>query len=307
MSCSQIASPIDLSQLPIQRFTGRLWWPWLLTLVFVLPLVMAGTGQAQSPCGGSDNLCQTPLGEYAIALPEVKGKDPVPALIYFHGAGGSGPRTMRNKGMIEAFRKRGYAIIAPSGLKRPNSRFGPGWSFLPFGEKQRDELAFTREVLADAANRHNIDRQNVLMSGFSTGGSLVWYLACQDPGIARAYAPVAGAFWRPHPISADCTGPVRLLHTHGWRDKTVPLEGRPLGGGRVYQGDVFEGLRILREINGCNQLRADTFNTKGRFWRRTWTKCVPGSALEFALHTGGHGVPKGWAAMAMDWFEAMPR
>ena len=172
---------------------------------------------------------------------------------------------MRNKGMIEAFRKRGYAIIAPSGLKRPQLTFWTGLVVFAVGEKQRDELAFTREVLADAANRHNIDRQNVLMSGFSTGGSLVWYLACQDPespGLMRPLPVHSGG-----PIPSAQIAPVRsgLLHTHGWRDKTVPLEGRPLGGGRVYQGDVFEGLRILREINGCNQLRADTFNTKGTF------------------------------------------
>ena len=43
------------------------------------------------------------------------------------------------------------------------------------------------------------------------------------PG-AAAYAPVAGSFWRPHPDMEACAGPVDLLHTHGWRDKTVPLD-----------------------------------------------------------------------------------
>jgi len=250
--------------------------------------------------------CGTPLGQYALHLPaKIEQGEAVPALLYFHGAGGSGPKALRNKGMLNTFAERGYAIIAPSGLKRPNSRFGPGWSFLPFREKRRDELDFAREILADASNKHGIDRNNILISGFSIGGSLAWYLACQDPHLGRAFAPVAGAFWRPHPKSSDCKGPVQLLHTHGWRDGTVPLEGRPLGGGRIYQGDVFAGLRILREINGCTQLRADKFNTSDRFWRRKWTRCIDGSNLEFALHTGGHGVPKGWAEMAIDWFESL--
>ena len=98
-----------------------------------------------------------------------------------------------------------------------------------------------------------------------------------------------------------------MLHTHGWRDGTVPLEGRPLLAGQIYQGDVFAGLQILRELNGCTQLRADKFDTKGKFWRRKWTRCTSGTALEFALHTGGHGVPKGWADMALEWFEALPK
>ncbi|NKB51806.1 MAG: polyhydroxybutyrate depolymerase [Rhizobiaceae bacterium] len=250
--------------------------------------------------------CEIQLGHYALHLPEVSDEaKPVPALLYFHGAGSSGPKAMRNKGMLKTFTERGYAIIAPSGLRRPNSRFGPGWSFLPFREKRRDELAFAHQILEDAARNHNINRDKILVSGFSVGGSLAWYLACQDPDLGRAFAPVAGAFWRPHPASTDCKSPIKLLHTHGWRDGTVPLEGRPLGGGRIYQGDVFEGLRIMRKVNGCAQLRANKFNTAGKFWRRKWTRCVEGSALEFALHTGGHGVPKGWAEMAIDWFEKL--
>ncbi|MEM8751171.1 MAG: polyhydroxybutyrate depolymerase [Pseudomonadota bacterium] len=259
-------------------------------------------------CGTQMNACKTSLGEYSIRLPDGDGgvdNGRVPALLYFHGAGGSGPRAMRNEGMIEAFLARGYAVIAPSGLKRPNSRFGPGWSFLPFREKQRDELSFAREVLGDAASRFGIDRARVMMGGFSIGGSLTWYLACEDPTIARAFVPVGGAFWRPHPKSADCAGPLRMFHTHGWRDGTVPLEGRPLGGGRIYQGDVFHGLELLREVNGCDGLRADQFDTQGRYWQRWWSKCRPGTALRFALHPGGHSVPKGWAEMVINWFEEL--
>ncbi len=181
--------------------------------------------------------------------------------------------------MVSGFLARGWAVIAPDGLARPGSRFGPGWSFHPSRPRQRDELAFTREVLADAARRFDIDRSRVLLAGFSVGGSLVWYLACADPGLAAAYAPVAGAFWRPHPAMGACAGPVRLLHTHGWRDETVPLEGRPLGGGGILQGDVFHGLEILRDANGCTGLRADAYDTSGPFWRRWWTRCTPGSAL----------------------------
>ncbi len=278
------------------------------TTLFIATLVLSlssSLSHGQQACGTAENLCTTPLGKYAVKLPPKADGKLVPALLYFHGAGGSGPRAMKNKGMIKAFTDRGYAVIAPSGLKRPNTRFGPGWSFLPFRAKQRDELAFAKEILAHAAKTHNIDRNRIMMSGFSIGGSLVWYLACQDPNVAKAYTPVASAFWRPHPVTEDCKGPVKMLHTHGWRDGTVPLEGRPLGGGRIFQGDVFEGLRIMREVNGCSQLRADKFNTKGKFWRRQWTKCTEDSALEFALHTGGHGVPSGWATMAIDWFEEL--
>lgn len=274
-----------------------------LLLVLTIPLPVSAQQQV---CGREGAACEVPLGTYRIALPRTPPPETgYPAMIFFHGAGGTGARTLSNTGMVDTFLARGYAVIAPDGLVRPNSRFGPGWSFHPQREKQRDEMAFSREVLDDATIRFGIDRSRVLMSGFSIGGSLTWYLACEDPGIASAFAPVAGAFWRPHPVAADCKGPVRLFHTHGWRDETVPLEGRPLGNGQIIQGDVFYGLQLMRELNGCDQLRADEYDTDGPYWIRWWTRCEPGTALRLALHTGGHSVPSDWAEMAIDWFEGL--
>ncbi len=278
----------------------------LFSLMFLLPLAMPVS--SKQVCGIGENECETSLGKYNIELPaRADPAQKIPAMIYLHGAGGSGQRSLKNREMVETFLSRGYAVIAPSGLQRPNTRFGPGWSFHPNRKKQRDELSFMREVMDDASERFNLQRDTMLMTGFSIGGSMVWYLACQDPGLAKAYAPVAGSFWRPHDAGTDCNGPVKLMHTHGWRDGTVPLEGRVLGGGRIEQGDVFQGLQILRRVNGCNNYKADRYDTAGKFWKRWWVKCKPGSALQFNLFDGGHGVPKGWASEAIDWFEALDK
>ena len=281
--------------------------PLIRLLIPVLATVyLTQTAHAEQSCGVGENECKTALGAYNIELPDGWNRSArIPAMIYFHGAGGSGQRSLKNREMVETFLDRGYAVIAPSGLIRPGSRFGALWSFLPQRKKQRDELAFAKEVLDDAASKFNINRNQILMTGFSIGGSLTWYLACQDPTVAKAYAPVAGAFWRPHPVADDCAGPVKLLHTHGWRDTTVPLEGRPLRNGTLYQGDVFQGLQIMRKVNGCDGLRADSFETSGKFWNRWWTRCEPESRLQLNLHTGGHSVPKGWAKEAIDWFETL--
>ncbi len=271
-------------------------------LLAVLALCLATPAFPDQPCGATGPACAVPLGEYRIALPE----DPAPAagypaVMFFHGFGGTGAETLANAGMVDTFLARGWAVIAPEGLGR-EGRAGGGWSFHPDRPKARDELTFTRQVLDAAAAAHGVDRDRVLLGGFSIGASLTWYLACADPGLAAAYAPVAGAFWRPHPEMGACAGPVRLLHTHGWRDETVPLEGRPLRSD-VLQGDVFYGLEILRDANGCEGMRADAYDTSGPYWRRWWTRCTPGSALELALHTGGHTVPPDWAGLALDWFD----
>ena len=271
---------------------------WLAGAAFGL-----AASSAMAACGGMQVACQLPSGQYHILLPD-GAAGPVPAVMFLHGAGGTGAGVMRNGAMCESLLARGYALIAPSGLSR-TGRNGGFWAFHAQLPGRRDEAAFFRDVAADSADRHGVDRDRIILAGFSIGGSTVSYQACAAPDAFAAYAPVAGSFWRPHPDS--CAGPVRLFHTHGWTDGTVPLEGRPLRNGTIYQGDVFHAMSIWRDANGCDRLRADGFDMSQEFWHRRWDNCVEGSALEFVLFPGGHRVPQSWADAMLDWFEALPQ
>lgn len=271
----------------------------------LLLLQVAAPQAAPADCGNLAAPCEVPLGSYYIALP---AKAPPsgqkqPFVLFFHGAGGMGTTVLEPGSFLRPFVDAGYAVIGANGLVRPGNAFGAGWSFRPEGPQMRDELAFARQVMADAADRFGLDRKRALVTGFSIGGSLAWYLACREPALGAAYAPLAGGFWRPHPTS--CAGPVDLLQTHGWRDRTVPLEGRPLRGGELYQGDIFEGLQLWRGVNGCKGLRPDAFMTNAVFWQRSWTACDSGRELSLVLHAGDHdGIPMEWAEMARLWFES---
>ncbi|MDU9003959.1 alpha/beta hydrolase family esterase [Sedimentitalea todarodis] len=257
------------------------------------------TGAAQAACGPEPDACLLQDGEYHVVLPDTKSAR-TPMVLFLHGWGSSGDRTLNNTGMVNALQARGYAIVAPTGSRSVGSGNGHGWTFYP-GWDGRDETDFLKRVRADAADRFDLDEDRTLLAGFSGGGFMVNYLACKEPMAFAAYAPVSGGFWRPHPT--ECAAPVRLFHTHGWRDTTVPLEGRILGGGRFQQGDIFAGLEIWRAANQCPDEKATEFSETGHFWRRAWTGCTPGSALELALFPGGHSVPAGWSDMVLDWFE----
>lgn len=272
----------------------------ILTVAALGLLTRAHITQAAT-CGAPELPCNVPLGQYNVVAPAWhEGDGPRPVVVHFHGAGSSGTDVVRDAALVDPIVSRGYVVIAPTGLSRPG-RSGGSWSF---GNRpsRRDELDFVRQVLDDAVPRFHLDRERVLLTGFSLGGSLVWYLACQAPDEFAAYAPVAGGFWVPQPSS--CAGPVKLLHTHGWRDQTVPLEGRPLRPG-LAQSDIFAGLALWRSVDGCVGERPDTFDTDGTFWRRTWNDCRLGTTLELALHQGGHEVPEGWPTLALDWFESV--
>lgn len=274
-------------------------------LAGVVSVVLPISAAADQSCGGPKTPCETANGSYHIVVPDRPG--PHPVMMFLHGAGGQGSSLVRPSGTSKQAVERGYAYIAPNGLIRPG-RNRPGWSFHPDFPGQRDEAAFLQEVMNDAATRFNIDRDHSILAGFSIGGSLVSYIACATPGAFGAYAPMSGSFWRPHP--SGCVGPVRLLHTHGWRDQVVPLEGRlirQIAGRDFAQGDVFHAMTLWRAANGCDNYRADRFQTDGDFWRRIWTDCTPGTALELALFDGGHGVPAGWGDMVFDWLEGLEK
>lgn len=265
-----------------------------------LGLALATPASAQTACGTADTPCALPEGDYLMERPEAA---PVAgAVVFLHGWGSSAAGVLRNRAVVDPVLARGYAMVAPNGTPR-DSGGGRRWSFHPAFPQDRDEAAFFASLIDDLANRHGVPRDRILLSGFSAGGFMTSYLACAEPDIAAAYAPVSGGFWRPHPEA--CAGPVRLLHVHGWSDPVVPLEGRFLRNGEVAQGDIFHGLEIWRAANGCDAMRPDSFATDGAAWRRVWTDCTPGSALEFVLFPGGHQVPAWWADMALDWFEGL--
>ncbi len=265
-------------------------------------------GATQAAACSDTDPCIVESGNYFVALPE-EHDGPIPAVFWIHGYGSSGAAIFRHSDVPDAILSKGYALIGLNGLPRAEGG-GNTWSFHPDHPsipQRRDEIAYITEVRDDAIEQFGLDPDHVILAGFSIGGSMTSYLACAAPETFTAYAPLSGSFWRPHPET--CAGPVKLLHTHGWSDGTVPLEGRVLRGGdtrdpdMLAQGDVFHAMEIWRQTNECVHLKADFMRAYDEVWRRAWTSCADGSSLDFALFPGGHIIPNGWAAMMMNWAE----
>ncbi len=266
-------------------------WTWLCAAALsLISLPALACGEAQTPC-------EIEGGFYHAEAPA--GEGPHPAVIFLHGWGGRGVGLVRNRGLVEALNTRGYAILAPQGMPRRPGDGGGSWNVRQ-NPAARDDIAFLASVAEDAVERFDIDPDRVVLAGFSLGGMMVWRVACSAPETFAAYTPIAGLLWRPLP--QECEGPVKLHHTHGWSDPVVPLEGRIVGSG-IQQGDVFAGLTILRAAAGCTTDAPDGFDRRDAYQIRRWTGCGEGAWLEMALHPGGHAIPKGWAALALDWFE----
>ena len=272
----------------------------LVIALAVLALAVAPVSARADGCGTPDGECPTAQGFYRLVVP-ARARGTLPALLYLHGWGSSSASIVKNRAMLALLAARGYALIVPEGKSISPQRPQKNWTVRDGSNYDRDDIAFLAEVLEDAARR-GVDRDRILMSGFSRGGSMVWDIACHAPDMVRAYAPIAGAFWLPMP--EGCLRGADLFHTHGWRDKVIPLEGRSVGGGTRTQGDTFASLKILRAANRCPVEQPDVKEVdEDGSLTRAWTSC-PGGNIEFWIHPGHHGTPKGWLTRALDWFEA---
>lgn len=262
--------------------------------LFVLSSVPA---IAQSePCGDAQTPCSVDTGTYHMSVP---ASEPRGVVVLLHGGGGHG-RGLLKTNLARQSVERGFIFVAPNGV-HPGNRFPNNWAVRADNTHfETDDIPFLDDVLDHVAETQDVDREKVLLSGFSRGGSMVWDVACHAPDLARAYAPSAGAFWDSLPET--CVGPVDLFHTHGWNDRTVPLEGRPLRNGTVFQGDVWESLKILRETNGCTSRHPTRSVVEDDQWFKHWEDCAAGR-IDLMLHPGGHGSPRGWAPRTLDWFE----
>lgn len=270
-----------------------------MTRILSLILACACGSAFAADCGG-EVACEVDGGVYHALVPEAP---PRGAVLFLHGYRGTSSGVTSNEELADDILDRGYAVVAPSGMPIEPGSDGGRWNARA-SEDWRDDTAFLLRVADDAAARFGLPRDQILAAGFSGGGMMVWRVACDAPDAFAAYAPVAGLMWRPLPD--ECAGPVRLHHAHGWSDTVVPIEGRSFRGGRITQGDLFQGLDLMRTAAGCRRDDPDAYDRDGETLIRAWHDCAPGAEIVLSLHPGGHMVPPGWSERALDWFEAEP-
>jgi polyhydroxybutyrate depolymerase len=265
-----------------------------VTIVALLTLPQISVG-AEAACLDGKASCKVAAGRYHIAWPPGVPRDKkVPAVVALHSWGGTGAGLIQSGRMIRVLLAQGYAVVAPEGLARQQGA-GNSWE-VQIASARRDDPAFVKSVADDAARRFNLDRDRMLLVGFSVGGSMVAYTACRYPSAFKGFAPVSGSFWQPQPTS--CAGPVNYLHSHGKSDNTMPLAGRVVGKG-LRQGNVLKALDTFAGATGCGESTSSADGSK------KWKGCAGGRSVRMDMYPGGHSVPKGWANRVVAWFESL--
>jgi polyhydroxybutyrate depolymerase len=241
--------------------------------ICLLALWLAPMAQA---CG-HDSDCSIGDRSYRISLPEGQ-RGPVGAVLWAHGYGGSAAGVMRNMSLRRMVHAKGLALIAAQGVN--------GTWDLPNGPRTPDstgasELSYFEAVIADAQARFDIDPARLVSSGFSAGGMMVWNLACARPETFAGFVPFSGTFWLTPPETC-ATPAASLVHIHGDRDTTVPLDGRAIGPTR--QGKVSDALQMYSNLGSFGPVQ----NVDRDMLRCTQQDNPAGDILEFCLFEGGH-------------------
>ncbi len=130
-----------------------------------------------------------------------------------------------------------FIIVTPPGSFRGGIQ---GW----YTVNKDDTYLFS--VVREMKRNFNIDENMIFFVGFSQGGAMAYWLACQNPKIMAAFVSIGG--WiTATPQQANCSAdPVHVLEIHGTNDEVIPF----LGGGSIMPAET--AVRTLANFFGCS-------------------------------------------------------
>lgn len=167
---------------------------------------------------------------YAAHVPS--GEGPHPTVIALHGWGAGAHDLLGLAPMLHGGRALMLCPQGPVALPIGGGMYGYGWFPLVPGEPP-DPAAFRhgaerlRRFVDVALDRYPVDRERVVVAGFSQGGLMAYDLGLRDP--ERCAGIVGLSTWFPPPLAADIPRrpeheSLPVLVMHGTTDQMVPVE-----------------------------------------------------------------------------------
>ena len=175
-----------------------------------------------------------------------------PLILLLHGYGGSA--TDYCPKMVQTALDNGFAICVPQGAKDPEGE--PSWNVgYPFQQGwEMDDVDFLCELASSLAVEHNLNSNDIFVTGMSNGGEMSYLLAHQKPDFFAAFAPIAGLTMQWMKDSLTINKAVSLMEVHGTSDTVSMWEGDPenTGGWGAYLS-VPEAVRRFADKAACKE------------------------------------------------------
>jgi polyhydroxybutyrate depolymerase len=265
---------------------------WIVLAVIVSSCVPAGTGTTQIALTPVPLEEQLEPGDYhqSILINDVHRSYnlhipsnyqpgvPVPLVINLHGRGGTAFGQDRLSFMTDKAEQEGFIVLTPQARGSPAT-----WWPAP-GPNGQEDLEFFRELIAQIENQLSIDPARIFVTGFSNGGAMANWLACNLSEKIAAIAPVAGA----HPQMNTCEPryPVAVIIFHGQEDRTVPYLG---DGDYLPPVPAWSAAWAYRNSCDPNPAMDTPLQTATR---QTWSECSNNSTVMlYTIEGGRHDWP----------------
>lgn len=196
--------------------------------------------------------------KYIIHLPPLLPPNS-PLVFMLHSYGGTAFNMIDYTGMSEIADANQFAVCYPEGTK---DEWGVNCWNLHYDFQMGmniDDVDFLDCLAVYLQNKHHLDPEKTYCSGHSNGGDMCYMIACQDSGIFKAVAAVAGCLMKWIHDSCYNASPIPVFEIHGTEDETTLWNG-DLGnvqGYGPYYGVPFT-FDFWTTVNNCQNELIDT-------------------------------------------------
>lgn len=191
---------------------------------------------------------------YLLYIPSNPGPGPRPAVVVFHGHGGSAQGVVDRNGRnpsshwLEIADREGLILVIPDGVEGPDGK--QGWNDCRADAETNpeiDDVAFFERVLNEVAQQVALDEGAVFVTGLSNGGHFALRLAIERPNLLAAVGAVAAAM----PEASECaepTEPVAVLLMNGTDDPILLFAGGEMAFNRGLVLGATESIAVWADL-----------------------------------------------------------
>ena len=283
------------------------------------PVVSKGCGQTSpvSPGKSADQTVPVNPAEavgyntrsYRVHLPVgYQSTTPTALVLYFHGHGGTATDADSGSGFSPLADQHHFIVAYGQGL--PEGENGPPfWADSGPIDYGVDDLHYVSLMLDDLQSKFCIDEHRIFVTGFSNGGGMTNYLACNLASRVAAFVSVSGDYYI---LRCQPARPVPIMEIDGSADQIVPYQGISVRLDPSWpEPSIPQQLQDWAGRDGC-QPEPTVFLRTARVIGENWTNCH-GSAevAHYLIIGGGHAWPdrlgnRSSLEVIWDFFQAHP-
>lgn len=245
-----------------------------------------------------------------VHVPTASAGQTLPLVLDLHGSNNNGDLQSMVSGFDSLADQKGFIVAEPNGAVDYGVVPGIGQAYAwnvpgvpttagayPAADT-RDDVQFLTDVISRISTTGCVDSHRVYATGYSGGARMASALACAEPQLIAAIAPVDGLrAGRPDPAdpstidTATCAPqhPVPVVTFHGTDDPVNPYPGNASDLRWGYS--VLAATRQWANLDRCTAA-STTDMVSAHVSRTTWSSCRAGGEVQlYTVAGGGHTWP----------------